>query len=121
MADINFDGQVFEPIIPRIRILKIEHADELKQVAELIRNHPVLFPGLTYADKQDVAYRNGAVTARPNGVSGEQRIIAEKGSYLLSSENTYRHITNDWTVEYGDFAKIPRDLLIPYEGRKIQI
>lgn len=119
MADIHFDGQAFEPIMPRIRVLKIQHVDELKQIAELIRSNPALFPGLTYADKQDVAYRNSVVSSRPNGVSGELRVIANKGDYLLSSENTYRHIAHEWAVEYGDFTKIPRELLIPHEGRKV--
>jgi hypothetical protein len=119
MADINFDGAVFEPMVPRIRILKIEHVDELKELAKAIKDNPTLFPGLTYADKQDIAYRNGAVTARPNGVSGEPRIIAKKGDYLLTSENYYRHITDLAAVTFGDFDHVPRELFIPREGRKI--
>lgn len=119
MVDIHFDGQVFEPIMPRIRVLKIQHVDELKQIAEHIRRHAALFPGLTYADKQDVAYRNGVVTARPNGTSEQERIIARKGDYLLSSENTQCHITTDWTVENGDFSEVPRELFIPNDSRKL--
>jgi hypothetical protein len=119
MADINFDGQVFEPMVPRIRILKIEHVDELKELAKAIKSNPELFPNLTYADKQDVAYRNGAVTARPNGISGELRVIAKKGDYLLTSENYYRHITDLDAVMIGDFDDVPRELFIPREGRRI--
>lgn len=119
MTSIYNDGFEIQPVLPKLRVLKLEGEQEMKELAQLLRDDPHLFPGLPDSYKKGVAYRDNLVISRPYGKSGQPHALAEKGNYLISSDNGYRHISPFATIELGLFECFPDELFIPVQGQKL--
>lgn len=105
----------FTPHLPTITVAKIETAEDLKKVGELLRDNRATFVGLPYM-KKDIRTRKNNIYVLAENDAEPSIVLAMVGTLLVTSTNGKRFLTDEAVIADGDFTLVPLELFKPVVG-----
>ena len=120
MTEATTPVRVFQPILPKLSVTKIETTEQVKEIGAFLRAHSYLFIGLPTFFSYSAMRVRKEVAYIPAQYSGDtERNIFAIGDYLVVSENGARYFTKEESVKHGVFRGFPAELFVPIEGEKL--
>jgi hypothetical protein len=105
---------MMQPVLPVFQVTQVD-ADNIKEFVDFARIHPDKFPALKNVGVERICQEEDK--AFIPGLPGHDNVvICEVGSYLVISENGYRHFTESRIVKHGVVADFPQELFFPIEA-----
>jgi len=96
----------------------------LKDLQKFIELHPDIFPAFDFSPAKQLKIVDNKLVVfdvidKFFSEPPEPRLVAQEGTFYLTSNNGNRHFTSDARVQHGIMLSVPMELLIPAYGDPI--